>query len=252
MKELNVEEKARRYDEAIKVANKYKDTHIMFPQIKDEIFPELAESEDERIRKELIEFLKEEEAKADITSKRSKTLCKYINWLEKQGQKPQGKSALDAAEEKNVDNQNCVKLANKVKPKFNVGDWIIHQGTENIYQVVAIVDNQYQLKYSDNYTTQYCKDVDRCTRLWDVAKDAKDGDVLASNRSIFIFSQEYIAGKPEAHCGIMNGLFLVKSEGCWTNEKYYPATKEQRDTLMKAMADAGYTFDFEKKELKKI
>ena len=30
------------------------------------------------------------------------------------------------------------------------------------------------------------------------------------------------------------------------------ATKEQRDTLMKAMADAGYTFDFESKELKKI
>ena len=31
-----------------------------------------------------------------------------------------------------------------------------------------------------------------------------------------------------------------------------PATKEQRDTLEKAMTDAGYTFDFEKKELKKI
>ena len=31
-----------------------------------------------------------------------------------------------------------------------------------------------------------------------------------------------------------------------------PATKEQRDTLMKAMAEAGYAFDFEKKELKKI
>ena len=29
-------------------------------------------------------------------------------------------------------------------------------------------------------------------------------------------------------------------------------TKEQRDTLMKSMADAGWKFDFEKKELKKI
>ena len=35
-------------------------------------------------------------------------------------------------------------------------------------------------------------------------------------------------------------------------EGAHPATKEQRDTLIKAMADAGYAFDFEKKELKKI
>jgi hypothetical protein len=38
----------------------------------------------------------------------------------------------------------------------------------------------------------------------------------------------------------------------FTHSNVYPATKEQRDTLMKAMADAGYTFDFEKKELKKV
>lgn len=31
----------------------------------------------------------------------------------------------------------------------------------------------------------------------------------------------------------------------------YPATKEQRDTFMKAMNDAGYEWDSEKKELKK-
>ena len=38
----------------------------------------------------------------------------------------------------------------------------------------------------------------------------------------------------------------------WTNKKVQPATKEQRDTLFKAMADAGFTFDFDKKELKNI
>ena len=52
---------------------------------------------------------------------------------------------------------------------------------------------------------------------------------------------------------------------CYGNHKYficivgsheiigsYPATKEQRDQLKKAMTDAGYTFDFVKKELKEI
>ena len=38
----------------------------------------------------------------------------------------------------------------------------------------------------------------------------------------------------------------------WEAEGFRPATKEQRDTLMKAMTNAEYTFDFEKKELKKI
>ena len=41
-------------------------------------------------------------------------------------------------------------------------------------------------------------------------------------------------------------------KGCLADiEDVKPATKEQRDALEKAMADAGYTFDFEKKELKK-
>ena len=35
-------------------------------------------------------------------------------------------------------------------------------------------------------------------------------------------------------------------------EEVFPATKDQCDTLMKAMADAGWTFDFEKKELKEL
>lgn len=60
---------------------------------------------------------------------------------------------------------------NEVKPKFHEGDWIIHQGTKNIYQVIARIDNQYQLKYGDNYTMQNCADVDRCAKLWDITKE---------------------------------------------------------------------------------
>ena len=38
----------------------------------------------------------------------------------------------------------------------------------------------------------------------------------------------------------------------WEGKGFYPATKEQREILMKAMTDAGYEWDAEKKELKKI
>lgn len=36
------------------------------------------------------------------------------------------------------------------------------------------------------------------------------------------------------------------------NVKIYPATNEQRDTLMKAITDAGYEWNADKKELKKV
>ena len=141
---------------------------------------------------------------------------------------------------------------NKIEPKFKVGDWIIHQGTNNIYQVVAVIDNQYHLKYGDNYTIQNCADVDRCARLWDITKDAKKGDVLRHNGCTFIFiciEKGVVKGLEE---NLYNGTKACNLGEPNKNNDYSPATKEQRDILMKAMADAGYTFNFEKKELKKI
>ena len=85
MKELSIEEKAKAYDEAFKVANKYKDTHIMFPSIKDEMFPELKESEDESIRKRLIELLKKND---------EQHFAKEIAWLKKQST-PQVRTGLE-------------------------------------------------------------------------------------------------------------------------------------------------------------
>lgn len=110
MKELSIEQKARRYDEAIEVARKIKNGEpINVPDgtlIPVAIFPELRESEDEKIRKELIDIVK----KSPITFA-FKDKWKVLAWLEKQVQKPQCKSALEASKEEKVDN------ANKVEPK---------------------------------------------------------------------------------------------------------------------------------------
>ena len=97
-------------------------------------------------------------------------------------------------------------------------------------------------------------------RDWTI-QDAKDGDVLvtADDERPFIYkgcldpNHPY---SPVAYCGIdTEGYFFTvgyKSNRWWTDEEVQPATKEQRDSLMKAIADAGFTFDFEKKELNKI
>lgn len=80
MKELTIEEKAKRYDEAIDKI-KYVMEHGVSPTLNKEdlqdIFPELKESEDERIRKDIISALKWANHKG--------VYDKHIAWLEKQG-----------------------------------------------------------------------------------------------------------------------------------------------------------------------
>lgn len=82
MEELTIEQKARRYDEAIKRAKskikKDKD-HVLYEDDIIDIFPELAESEDEKVRRELL---------LDIPKvfPHDKAF-RYIAWLEKQGDK---------------------------------------------------------------------------------------------------------------------------------------------------------------------
>lgn len=90
MKELSIEEKAKAYDGAIKVARskiKNDKNHVLYEEDIIDIFPVLKE---ERIRKKLIAFLKEnlETGSADETWNVS-DIERWIAWLEKQGeQKP--------------------------------------------------------------------------------------------------------------------------------------------------------------------
>lgn len=74
--------------------------------------------DDERLRKTTIAFLK------DFAKQGYENAVECIDWLEKQSEKPQGKSALEAAKEEKVDNQNCVKPTDKVEPKFREGEWV--------------------------------------------------------------------------------------------------------------------------------
>ena len=295
-KELTIEQKAKRYDEAIEKfdvilnLNTVKESGTIFADDVRKILPELAESEGEKIRKALISYHK---STIDIDGIKGDEI---VSWLEKQSeQKTEPKFKIgDYVKNTNykgepiyeivyIDKECYIceyrgkermgdkavmhfsfdnpylrlaqKPADKVALQFHKGDWIVHHGTENIYQVVAIIGNHYQLKYGNTYTVQNCADVVRCARLWDIS-DAKDGDILASDNGLAFIYNGYLEEQqwPFAYGGInIYGRFNI-CDGLlpFTHQKVVPATKEQRDTLMKAMADAGYTFDFEKKELKKI
>lgn len=79
----------KKYKEALTwMQSLYDGLHGATKKDAEHYFPELAETEDERIRKELIEFLKEnhETGRADETWSLS-GIERWIAWLEKQGEK---------------------------------------------------------------------------------------------------------------------------------------------------------------------
>ena len=87
MKELSIEEKAKAYDKALDRAKEWLNIKEPFSDtctcVVESIFPELKESEDEKIRKDIIYFLSRN------TFQFGEDIDKYnswIAWLEKQGQ----------------------------------------------------------------------------------------------------------------------------------------------------------------------
>ena len=80
---MTIEEKAKRFDEALKeaaIAHKDEDRHLKATL--ERIFPELKESEDEKIRKHIVTFIMEAEKMGDAPEE----CAKWLAWLEKQGQ----------------------------------------------------------------------------------------------------------------------------------------------------------------------
>ena len=169
--------------------------------------------------------------------------------LEKQCEKPQGKSALDAINEEKVDNQNCVKPSVKGEPKFKVGDYVV-DNCGYVWRIEGIINQFYILEGIDGGESRPTIEwVNKTFHLWDITEDAKNGDVLASKdeKDILIFRRI----EPSTS---FSSYYNIKGRGNygWCDSYFIPATKEQRNKLEKSMAYAGYVFDFEKKELKKI
>ena len=154
------------------------------------------------------------------------------------------------------------------KAVFHEGDWVIDkQGI--VHQIANVVENVTNHTYGyDVVGGGYFNDTVEGVRLWNIS-DAKNGDILHStgfhNDCIFIFNglDNWKFDDPNGDRAVATGYcclsvsadnmeFGMQGPDCVEVNTVKPATKIQRDTLLKAMSDAGYTFDFDKKELKKI
>jgi len=250
LKQLSIEEKARAYDEALKeavVAHKDEDRHLKATL--ERIFPKLKESEDERIRKEIITLLKDIEEDDDYCG--TKCIKDYIAWLEKQGEKPIGIRSRHATG-KLAEIIKNIESSDKVEPKFHEGDWITN-GATNPAQISSIKDGMYFTH--DDTIGGDVESIDKEYHLWTI-QDAKDGDVLAfNNDTIIIFKDLYNSSTFHSYCHIEDGVFNISENDMpdwWEGEGFKPATKEQREILFQKMHEAGYEWDTEKKEPKKI
>ena len=83
------------------------------------IFPD---TEDDVRRRSTIQVLEYARSLDNYNQYGKEDIDKNIVWLEKQDKKPQGKSAPEAINEKNIDSQNYLKPTNKVEPKFRAGE----------------------------------------------------------------------------------------------------------------------------------
>jgi hypothetical protein len=154
------------------------------------------------------------------------------------------------------------KVLKNLKPKFNVGDWIV-SANGKVNQVISVdADNVdfdgYTLDDGVYFSGTWCNSY----HLWTI-KDAKEGDVLCTYecdkpKIVFI-----LKGTPKKHralsyyCyyNIMYPYFEPNSKaGCLApnEEDVKPATIEQHELLFRKMKEEGYQWDKNKKELIKL
>ena len=259
-----------------------------FKSVIDSIMTELSESEDEKIRKELIEALKQldrEKCPGD-----SYPYLEWASWLGKRGEQKSVEWDYPYGENETVDKliaiaeclemdedfmyngytgTECVKFlrdlarkqveckpVDKVEPKFKVGDWVMLDRPVLITKDEDMPYNTHQYWTSDG---TWFGDANKA-KLWTI-QDAKDGDVLY-HKSPLTGIEYIVMSRGVNGYGAVDSYFRYNSaDGFDTNipsvfsaklDDITPATKEQCDLLFQKMKEAGYEWDAEKKELKKI
>ena len=138
-------------------------------------------------------------------------------------------------------------ILNKTAPKFKVGDWITDD--TDTYQIVKIEDEWYITDEGDKVCFSV---IHQGYHLWTI-QDAKDGDIIVNDfvgGTCVAIYKSFTNDGTNIYCHLVNNDFCPKHGT--SNAKWHPSTKEQRDILFSKMKEAGYEWDAEKKELKKI
>lgn len=272
---MTTEEKAKAWDEAIERAKskiRNDKDHVLYEEDILDIFPSLKESDEERIRKEIIEDYRSAKRLCREGEEGSKRILdEKIAWLEKHGEHSNFLSKIKIGDKVtrnedgvlvNLSQLNRVakkkgeqKPIEEVKPKFKVGDWVIcKNGSHRVFQVIE--RSWPNAKYLDEKGVGGLLNVatlDKQYRPWTI-KDAKAGDLLADDYGIYIFDRFFEYDEKSFYCkgAYQRSQKVYENEHLLCSVEVHPATKEQRDLLFQKMKEVGYEWDADKKESKEI
>lgn len=262
---------------------------------RENIFSELKESEDEKIKKAIYNALKYLETELSWDFLDDVDILDAYEWLEKQGEQKYTKKDIDDAYLQGIsDTKNEIekqyeanyqirkdiatfifnykgvlkdraewmdylgikvsfgkeKSTDKNEPKFHEGNWVV-TNKGDIIQIETVNPDYYIV----NKGIKFCKSyVDTHWHLWTI-EDAKDGDVLFMDNGaancVFIY-KSFNNGIINKYASYNNFGFEGEHYLVLNNGYIIPATKEQCDALFTKMKEAGYEWDADNKELKKI
>ena len=155
--------------------------------------------------------------------------------------------------DKSISVKDIEKIVGKVEPKFQNGQWIVWQN--KCYKVnyngcgYELVD-QNGLSTSLEYET-----IDGNARLWDITKDAKSGDLIyvsTEEKGIQAIFDKFDDGIIYFHCSLCRDFTQGGYMPMGDVEFVCPLQKTHYQRFFQKMKEAGYEWDTEKKELKKI
>ena len=267
MEKLSIEDKARRYDEALRKARIYYDDYktrdnILYVEDMEDMFPELKEIEDERTRKEIIRFIQMEVEDEMVGNK-------WLAWLEKQGEYKSPEEVLKIRQELYQSGyndgykhgcENSKKQGDQeepqvyktedgdtitysetdgykvVEPKFHEGQWVVNKFGS--WHIDSLDKKNYQVSDGKGHYIYFPILKQDEMHLWTI-KDAKDGDVLACHGCIVIF-KEIDGLNIKCHCafhylGVMTTSLFIDT--LQNKTAFRPATKEERDLLFEKMKE---------------
>ena len=224
------------------------------------------ENKDERIKNRLIKLIKmsSEVGGFALHKWEADEMLAWLEKIEKQGEQKPIIEMKSAEESLGIDSETYNKIVDeciygddkqestdKVELKFKVGDWVVSPN-DVYWHIDAIQNGRYEVTADTGQCGNWPLDTN-IYRLWTI-QDAKDGDVLAEDSCIFIIQKlgdNSTAAK--TYCTLYDdGDFDDGSILYFDIDSTKPATKEQRDLLFSKMKEAGYEWDAEKKELRKI
>lgn len=254
----------------------------------EDIFPELKENEDERVRKEILDYFKQ----FDNQELRGVDISSWITWLEKQNKELEpcepwsdeqtrrnlmtflnslGATELPMSSYNRyieyLEKQSKHTVINKNNLKIEKGKWYVCTQTFVLRGKIVIIKGQTYQAEKDNVIKgeDGCLFIDKHDgkayeyfKAWTI-QDAKPGDILATLDYILIFKESTKDDGGVSYCHY--DFTAYRPQFNWLEDKnwyfgkeakVYPATKEQRNLLFSKMEEAGYEWDADKKELKKI